>query len=71
MRVSVGLRVVMVTERAREQTVDVTKPHKIVAVSKTGCKICLRGEMEEQRSQYKYLGTILYKQVSMERELRE
>ncbi len=62
---------VMVFERAREQTIDFSKPYRAGSEAILGCKIWLGKEKMEEVNEFKYFGTILCKHGSMEGEIRE
>ncbi len=71
MKVNASKSKVMVFERAREQTTDFAKPHRVGSEAKLGCKIWLGKVKMEEVNEFKYLGTILCKHGSMEEEIRE
>ncbi len=71
LKVNVGKSKVMVFERAREQTIDFAKPHRVGSEAIPDCKIWLGKEKMEEVSEFEYFGTILYKHGSMEGEIRE
>ncbi len=71
LNVNTGKSKVMAFERAREQTVDFTKPYRVGSEAIPECKIWLGREKMEEVDEFKYLGTILCKHGSMEGEIRE
>ncbi len=71
LKVNAGKSKIMVFGRAREQTIDLAKPYRVVSEAILGCKIWLGKERMEEVKEFKYLGTILCKHGSMEGEIRE
>ncbi len=71
LKVNEGKSKVMVFETAREQTINIAKPYRVGSEAILGCKIWLGKERMEGVNEFKYLGTILCKDGSMEGEIRE
>ncbi len=71
LKVNAGKSKVMVSERAREQTINFAKPYRVGSEAILECKIWLGRERMEEVNEFKYLGTILCKHGSMEGEIRE
>ncbi len=71
LKVNAGKSKVMVFETAREQTSNFTKPYRVGSEAIPNCKIWLGKEKMEEVNEFKYLGTILCKHVSIEEEIRE
>ncbi len=71
LKMNAGKSKVMVSERAREQTIDFAKPYRVGSEAILGCKIWLGKERMEEANEFKYLGTIRCKHRSMAGEIRE
>ncbi len=71
MKVNAFKSKVIVFERAREQTIDFTKPYRVGSEAILGYKVWLGKEKMEEVSEFKYLGTILCKHGSMEHGRRD
>ncbi len=69
--VNAGKSKVMNFERAREKTINFAKSYRVGSEAILGCKIRLGKEKMEEVNKFKYLGTILCKHGSMEREIKE
>ncbi len=71
LKVNAGKSKVMVFERAREQAINFAKPYRVGSEAILECKLQLGRERMEKVNEFKYLGTILCKHGSMEREIME
>ncbi len=58
-------------KRTKEQTINFAKLYRVGSEAILGCKIWLGKEKMEEVNEFKYLGTILCKHESMEREISE
>ncbi|KAK3889856.1 hypothetical protein Pcinc_006182 [Petrolisthes cinctipes] len=71
LKVNVSKSKVMVFERSETEVIDFATPYRVGVPTGTKCEITLRGERMEEVKEFKYLGTVMCKHGSMEREIRE
>ncbi len=71
LKVNVGKSKVMVFERREEEVINFNTAYRVRLPAVVSCRIMLGSEKMEEVSEFKYLGTVLFKHGQMEGEIRE